>query len=589
MPSQPGIPFSFFRTVRGRLVLLACLATLPAFFFVLFMAAQERDAALRQAERDAWNLASIASREHAHQVMGAKRLLQRLAEDYRTEALSFPMLDRLLPAVLRGFPQFANLGMLTPEGSLRFSVVPPTRVVDMRKDPAFRGALAGPDVAFGHYEVGQIVGRPVLLLAQALRDPSGKVLGVLFVALDLAWLDELSQQARLPKGFSLLLADREGRVLAGTRAGGPQVAQKGDLLPEFGPLREPSPVLNRRVGKDGVPYLLAVSTLEGVPDLYVAVGVPEQQVVGQANRIYLRAIGVLLALTLLTVASSIAVADLSVLREARLLARATRRFGEGDLAVRAPIPASLGEFRELAEAFNGMADALAQRHQQTLDAQEQLRALSNRIQSAREEEGTRIARELHDQLGQELTALKLDLARVRRQLVPTAAGADGGSVGASMDQMTVQIDHCIDSIRRIASELRPSVLDRLGLGAALERLSRDFEQRTAVPCSTEGCEASYEISPEVATTLFRVAQEAFTNIARHAKAQAVHLSLAEEGSDLVLTIQDDGVGLPAQAGAGTLGLLGMHERVRLVGGQLAVQNAHRQGTQVVARVPRNQG
>jgi signal transduction histidine kinase len=232
-----------------------------------------------------------------------------------------------------------------------------------------------------------------------------------------------------------------------------------------------------------------------------------------------------------------------------------------------------------------MAEALTQRHHEALLAQEQLRALSHRIEAAREEEGTRISRELHDQLGQELTALKLDLARVKRLLQQTCPSSAAGTVGASLDQIGQQIDGCVDSVRRMAAELRPSVLDRLGLGPGLEWLAKSFEQRTNVPCACEGCDGPFTLSSAAATALFRVTQEALTNVARHARATAVHITLDPAGSDLVLTIQDDGVGLTAESEGASLGLLGMKERVHLVGGELTLQSAPGAGTRVQARVP----
>ncbi|HJU82940.1 MAG TPA: cache domain-containing protein [Holophagaceae bacterium] len=583
-PRRPLL--GIFRTVRGRLVLLACLATLPAFLFVLVVAAQERGAALRQAEHESRYVAGLASREHALQVLGTEQLLRRLAREDSAEG-SPETLERTLPVVLSAFPQVANLGILEADGRLRFSVVPPAHPVDMSDNPAFQAALASSEVALGRYQMGQIVGRPILILAQALRGKEGRVRGVLFAALDLGWLDQLARQARLPQDYALLITDREGRVLARSEGAGPRVAQVGERVPAFDSLLRAGQGLVRGVGSDGVPRLFTASALDGVPDLFVAVGLPEEQVVGQANRAFTRAVVALVVLTLLTVASSIAAADLSVLREARQLAKATRSFGTGDLTARAPVPAAQGEIQDLALAFNTMADALERRHHEALQAQDQLRALSHRVEAAREEESARISRELHDQLGQELTALKLDLAQVKRKLQP--GGTAAGVVGEALDQMAGQIDRCVDSVRRISSELRPSVLDRLGLGPALEWLAREFERRTGLPCVVDGCDPPGDIDPASATALFRIAQEALTNVIRHAEAHSAVLSFLQEGEELVLSIQDDGVGFECAADGGSLGLLGMRERARLVGGVLTFETAPGRGTRVEARIPRREG
>lgn len=574
-----------FRTLRGRLSLLACLATLPAFLFVLYAASQERQAALGRAEREARYVADLASREHAHQVLGAERLLDRLADlGAAAGPTGLGSLGTLLPSVLSGFPQCANLGILTAEGALAYSVVPPARPVDMKGNPAFEEALRGRTVALGRYQVGPIVGRPVLILARAVRDRDARLRGVLFAALDLAWLEQLASEAGMPPGYALLLVDRDGRVLARSEGAGRGAVEEGGLLPGFQALRTSARVLTRGRGADGAARLFTVVPMAGVPDLYAAVSLPEDQVTGLANRAFLRAMLALAVLTLLTVASSIAAADLSVLRDLRLLARATRSFGAGRLSARAPVPAATGEIRDLAQAFNAMAEALEQRDREATWARDQLRALSHRLQAAREEEGARIARELHDQLGQDLTALKLDLGRLKRSRQGAAGGA--GELDAWLDQMGDQIDACVESVRRISSELHPSVLDRLGLGAALEWLTRGFERASGLPCRFEASGDPGSLEAPLAAALFRITQEALTNVARHAGATGVAVRLEGGTEALTVRIQDDGQGFdPATAGP-SLGLLGMRERARLVGGRLTVSTAPGRGTTLEARVPR---
>lgn len=570
------------RSLRGRLVLLACLATLPAFLFVLFVATQERGAALRRAESETRFVANLASREHAHQVVGAQRLLRRLAKEGAASPDLEP-LGRLLPAVLSGFPQFANLGILAPDGRLLHSVVPPPRPVDMSRNPAVLAALRARDVVVGRYQVGQIVGRPVLILAQSVRGPEETVLGVLFAALDLEWLDKLALQAQVPQDFTLVIADREGRVLARASRPGPPGFEEGDRIPSM-PEMVRGPGLTREFGRDGIPRLFTAAPMDGIPDLFVLAGLPESRVVGVANRAFSRAILALVVLTLLTVTSSIAAADLSVLRDVRLLAGATRRFGAGDLKARAQIPSAGGEIQDLILAFNGMADALEQRDWESSDAQDKLRALSRRVEATREEEGARISRELHDQLGQELTALKLELAQVKRKLQVSCPSSASGEVGLALDQVGAQIDGCVESVRRISAELRPSVLDRLGLGPALEWLTREFERRTGLPASYEGSDSG-ALDPSVATTLFRITQEALTNIARHAGASSVQVEFSRDGEQLVLAVHDDGTGFDAEAERASLGILGMRERARLAGGTLAIESGPA-GTHILARVPR---
>ena len=576
--------FKLIRSLRGRLVLLACLSTFPAFLFVLFVATQERGAELRRAESETRYVASLASREHAHQVAGAERLLERLgsqgAPEHGREAL-----DQMLPALLSGFPQFANLGILAPDGSLAYSVVPASSPVSMKDNPAFQGALRSESVVVGRYQMGQIVHRQILIMARALRKRDGTLTGVLFGALDLQWLDELALQAKLPPDYVLFIVDRGGRVLARSQSSANPIAVEGEQLPSFNRMVQNSHGLTRETGRDGISRLFTASPLEGSPDLYVAVGLPEARVISMANRAFIRAMIALAALTLLTVASSIAAADLSILRDLRLLARATRHFGDGDLKARAPVPLPGGEIQDLALAFNSMASALERRDREATQVQEGLRALSHRVEAAREEEGARISRELHDQLGQELTSLKLELAHLKRKLKGAPSSTGPEEIETALDTIGFQIDACVDSVRHISAQLRPSILDRLGLCAALEWLTRETERRTGIPGTFEGSETSSPIHPTVTTALFRITQEALTNVARHAQAGHVRVGLKEEGGHLAVCIEDDGKGFDPAALGDSLGLLGMRERARLAGGTLEIASGP-SGTTVSARVPR---
>jgi PAS domain S-box-containing protein len=220
-------------------------------------------------------------------------------------------------------------------------------------------------------------------------------------------------------------------------------------------------------------------------------------------------------------------------------------------------------------------DAL--RHQQ-----QELRELSARVLEAREEEKTLIARELHDELGQLLTALKMDLDWLRERIAP-------GEIAQRAGQMNAVLDRTVGSVRRIAADLRPLMLDDLGLADAAAWLVEDFETRSGIHCKLERSEgdALDGIERDVATTVYRALQESLTNIARHSGAKSAWVLLRIEDGALRLEVEDDGRGMPraAQAGSRSLGLKGMRERVQYHGGTLEVGQAPRGGTRVKVRVP----
>ena len=219
-------------------------------------------------------------------------------------------------------------------------------------------------------------------------------------------------------------------------------------------------------------------------------------------------------------------------------------------------------------------------------SEKQLRALSGRLQSAREEEGMRIAREIHDELGGSLTGLKLYVEGFDRALSASENGGKVQSVREKIPLMTNLIDSTIDSVRRISSELRPGVLDDLGLVAAIEWQTQQFQQRTGIDCFFDAGPEPLELSRDQTTAIFRVFQEILTNVLRHAQATRVEVRMLNDASVFTLEVKDNGRGITEMErnNARSLGLLGMRERVHLVGGEVSIDGVISQGTTVTARV-----
>ena len=216
-------------------------------------------------------------------------------------------------------------------------------------------------------------------------------------------------------------------------------------------------------------------------------------------------------------------------------------------------------------------------------SRDQLRALAARLQTVREEERTGIAREIHDELGQALTAIKLDLTALVRDLPRDEEPA----VFQRSRSILKLLDQEIQSVQRMATELRPGILDDLGLAAAVEWAAEDFEARTGTKCRISMPDEDITVDPDRATALFRIFQETLTNVARHAKATEVNVRLAEENGVSALKVHDNGLGIrEEQISAGeSLGILGMRERARLLGGELTIQGVPGGATTVSVRIP----
>jgi len=222
-------------------------------------------------------------------------------------------------------------------------------------------------------------------------------------------------------------------------------------------------------------------------------------------------------------------------------------------------------------------------------SRERLRELSSHLESVREQERARLAREIHDELGGLLTGLKMDIAWLGRR---TGAIPD---VGAKLQAMTRLTDDAIRTVRRIITDLRPSLLDDLGLIAAVEWQWSEFRQRMGMRGTL-----ALGVEPNVTTLLFdertavaafRILQESLTNIARHAEAERVDVRVAVEDGALVLEITDDGIGMNSgqRNKSGAYGILGMVERARHLGGELSVDSSPGQGTRVRLRLPMGTG
>ena len=223
-------------------------------------------------------------------------------------------------------------------------------------------------------------------------------------------------------------------------------------------------------------------------------------------------------------------------------------------------------------------------HRQRLHEHErhrrELRQLSTSVVDAREEERRRIARELHDELGQRLSALKMELASLR--LPGTAPGKD-----RSLHAALQMVDETVAAVRRIAADLRPLMLDDLGLNAAIESLAREAARRMAIEVTVRLGDEDLPVTDGASIALYRMVQEALTNVSRHARATEVHVDLRPGRDEVVLTVQDNGVGFSERAlqHEGRYGLLGIRERALALGGRLEIDNPPGGGGRITVRLP----
>ena len=236
-------------------------------------------------------------------------------------------------------------------------------------------------------------------------------------------------------------------------------------------------------------------------------------------------------------------------------------------------------------ALSWLIESRRQVENQVRESREELRALSTHLQSVIELERSRIAREIHDELGQALTGLKFDVSWLRDHASEVTRDPEREKLNTTLKN----IDEAIRSVRRIATELRPAVLDTLGLVAAIEWQANDFEARTGIKCQLKSQEEDIPLDHDRATAVFRIFQEALTNVGRHAVATKADIALERIDGRLLLRIEDNGRGIEAAEihGSHSLGILGMQERVRLLDGEITIARQKGQGTVVEVNIPLN--
>jgi signal transduction histidine kinase len=216
-------------------------------------------------------------------------------------------------------------------------------------------------------------------------------------------------------------------------------------------------------------------------------------------------------------------------------------------------------------------------------SRQQLRNLYHRLEMVREEERKRIAREIHDELAQVLTALKLEISLLKKKL-----GNQVPSLQKNAEMILGLVDQTIPAVKELVHDLRPPILDDFGLQETISWQGKEFERRTGIRCDLDLNLIKPEIDSARSTTMFRIFQETLNNVARHARARHVKINLEDNSNMLTLRVEDDGIGFDSKhLNSKSLGILGMRERARVWGGQVDIQSESEKGTTVVVQISRS--
>jgi signal transduction histidine kinase len=561
------------RSIRWWLAILAVTGVLPLVLLLAMVFMGQVRTEQREARDAALRIAQSAASRMRELHLDSVGLLQRMAMRPAIRAANPQDCDSLF-AIVDFFPQYLNLFLLDRSGGLLCAASPQEfdRATSQEAQEWIKQQIRTGELKAGKPAIRHLGNAWVSILAADVTSPEGKLVGTLV----LAQLPDIRGPEGLPPGSVITIIDSEGRVQA--RSVDPErwtgMSVRGTEVTEI--------VLKHHEGRarahgiDGVPRHYGFTS---IPEMgwFVYVGVPDAAVMRPVRRLFIQGAIVSFAILLLAFAAARALSRF-VERPINDLVRAAGSIAREGYGGTVPVDGPR-EIAALGEAFNHMVESRSQAEARIVASEQNLKALSDRLLVVQEQERTRIAREIHDDLGQSLTALKMDVGGLleRRE----------GSSDAIRDRIVRTIDATVQAVQRISAELRPSVLDDLGLVAAIDSEARLFEERTGIECDVSVAAEPAEIEGPLATAIYRIIQEALTNVARHSHASRVEIRLRSRPDEILLEVRDDGRGIrKEQVDDGrSFGLMGIRERAATIGGTVRFEGIEERGTIVSVRIP----
>ena len=581
-------------SLRKRLFLTVLVAFLPLAVLVLYVAQDQKKLEMEKILNKTEILARAAAGEEAQQMESTRYLLAAIADAFLMVPGIQARLNEFVAGILRQAEGYAGFGVLHPDGHLVAGSGFPAKIQDYSDRQWFKDCLDNREFAVADYSYEHLPERPVLFLALPAIDSRGSIAAVVFCAVYLDWMNRslFHRLAELPNGSRMILANEAGNILrydADSESWNAPHRFDGLLLRRMiqtgsGTLSAPN--------EAGVPQIYAFApfprSVSNRQDLLV-LEVPRKLALGAATRLFARNVALLtLSLTMAALAVWWA-SDWIFIRRIRKIVHTSRRLAAGDLDARIGRIGPKDELNHLAAVFDEMAMSLQNRIKKEEQARssletsrEKLRRLAAHQQEVREQERIRIAREIHDQLGQSLTILKMDLAWLKRKGLDFAPKA--AEKAAAMGDI---IDRSLKDLHTVTAELRPVLLDDFGLSAAMEWQLEEFQQRSGIHCRMETDGLETDLLADQATALFRIFQETLTNVARHAQATEVTVRLETRDGQWILRVQDNGRGITEAEihGPEAYGLLGIRERLYPWNGRVFFEGQAGKGTRVTICLP----
>lgn len=584
----------FFRYVRQlaaglrfRLLLLVLITSAPLAALTLHTAWKDRRAEMAKWQERAEDLLRRVQKEE-QQILGATRqLLLAVSESAPVRSLDPDACNRLIADVYGSYPRYANLGIVTLDGEILAAAVPAHRRPNQAKATYFRRTLAAKGFSAPDFALDPDSGQPVIRFGGPVLNREGGVQAVVFAALDLKYFSRFGSEmaAYLPKGATWIEIDPRGRILGRYPRPDQWIGRTlGDAALVKAAFAGGGDLNQRRLKN----YYAFASMKSGLTSGEVAgiLSIPRQLLFAEANRALARNLLALAIAMLAALGLGWLGGRMLVLGPMRRLALSTRRLVAGSNGEERPLARARSQPDELAQltlAVHRLSEALEQRESDRQQALAKLRQISSRLVQAQETERRHIARELHDEIGQNLTAAEMHLQAALR--------SPESGLERRLEAGIQAVERVLAQVHDMSLNLRPSMLDDLGLEAALRWYTARQAELAGLACRYQGADLEARLDSVVETECFRVAQEALTNVLRHARATCVEVKLRVDGGALRLSVKDDGIGFEAgelrkEAVKGaSLGLLSMEERAALAGGGLEIISSPGTGTEIRAWFP----
>ena len=581
-------------SLKTRLYLLILAAFIPVCVLIFYTAEEQKRIEVRAILDNAIHFANSAANEEHQQLEAIHNLLSALSEFLLLTDAQSDKVRSFFTNLLKQSKGYVDLGALAPDGQLLSSARGISPVNGSKQPEWFVRCIKDKQFTMGRYKVEFITHEPVLYFALPVLGQHNQMNAVVFAAINLNWINQSIYKsfAELPQGSTLLQIDDSGGILTYD----PHLHKwtepvKFDQSIVQWILKKETGV-RKSIGDDGVSRIYAFTSVPSplkVRRLYIALEIPQKIAFADSERVFIRNIILIGFFAVLAIFMVWWASDVLVLRRINTMVQASRKLAKGNLSTRIEAIRGSDELSHLARVFNDMAAALELREVRDQEAKEalrrsrkQLRDLASYLQDVREQERTRIAREIHDDFGQSLTILKMDLSWLKKHIIQ-----DQPQVQNKIDSMFKVIDASLQTLHTVSSELRPVILDDFGLESAIEWQAEEFQNRTGVRCRVDSSVVDLDLTKEQSTAIFRIFQEALTNIMRHSGATEVDVRLEMNEDILILEVADNGRGITEAEiiNSRSFGLLGIKERLYPWNGQADFIGHPNKGTRVIVRVP----